>query len=340
MVSYAARLRNSDANGTLAFRLLCTKFQMKPRRNEVAVIGEFFIDEILNEFQVLPKLGEESFARKFRREAGGGAAITACGLAKLGVKVAVLGAVGKEDGRWVIKRLKSYGIDCSGLEFHSGEPTGLTVSVSTREDRAFFSYYGANQLLDRLLVKPETLKILKSARHVHFACAPDSELHAGLFLNLRRRRCRMSIDVQSDMSWLIRPESLNILRNCDVFFPNEHEAEWISGEGGTHKVLRALREKGLRGVGLKLGGKGAALLWRRREFLVDPFPVDTLDTTGAGDCFNAGFIYAWLKNEKPKRCLEIANICGALSTRALGEIVGFPSLQELRESEAQLGYKA
>jgi sugar/nucleoside kinase (ribokinase family) len=216
------------------------------------------------------------------------------------------------------------------------EPTGLTVSVSTREDRAFFSYYGANELLARILARPETLEILKGARHVHFACAPDSDADEALILELRRRRCRLSVDEQAHVSWLTRPESLKILRNCDVFFPNEREAEWISGEGGTPKVLRALRDKGLRGVGLKLGGKGAALLWRKKEFLADPIPVETVDTTGAGDCFNAGFIYAWLRGDKPQRCLEIANVCGALSTRMLGGIAAFPTLEELRQYELRL----
>jgi len=303
--------------------------------HSVVVVGEFFIDEILSEFQYLPKLGEESFARKFRREAGGGAAITACGLAKLGVNVAVLGTVGRTDGSWLIDRLKECGVSCSSLELDAAEPTGLTVSVSTREDRAFFTYYGANQRLPSLLARAETLQAMKKARHVHFACAPDSELTVGLFAALRRARCRISIDVQSHMSWLTRPDSLRILRSCDVFFPNEREAEWISGQAGIHKVLRALRDDGLRGVGLKLGGKGAALLWRRHEFLVDPFPVQTLDTTGAGDCFNAGFIYAWLRKEKPQRCLEIANICGALSTRELGGIAGFPSFEELHDCQSQ-----
>jgi len=89
-------------------------------------------------------------------------------------------------------------------------------------------------------------------------------------------------------------------------------------------------------VGLKLGGKGAALLWRRRQFLTDPVPVETVDTTGAGDSFNAGFIFAWLRGYSARRCLRIANICGALSTRALGGIAAFPSLPELAEYEARL----
>jgi len=108
------------------------------QKAKVAVIGEFFIDEIFSEFTAFPKFGEEAFAGKFRREVGGGAGITACGLAKLGVSVKVLGTVGKADGQWVIDRLKSYGVDCSGLGFCVQEPTGVTACVSTREDRAFF----------------------------------------------------------------------------------------------------------------------------------------------------------------------------------------------------------
>ena len=219
------------------------------------------------------KLGEESFARKLNREVGGGAAITACGLAKLGVSVAVLGVVGKEDGSWVADRLASRGVSFEGLEYDAGEPTGLTVSVSTREDRAFFSYYGANRLLEKLLRNPSTLRSARRARHVHFACAPDSELDADLLAKLRATRCRISVDVQSHMSWLTRQESLTLLQYCDIFFPNEREAEWISGEEGTPRILRSLREKGIRGVGLKLGGKGAAYCsGGEKELLTDPFP--------------------------------------------------------------------
>jgi sugar/nucleoside kinase (ribokinase family) len=298
-------------------------------RTDVVVVGELFTDEILSDFQALPKLGEESFARRYQREIGGGAAITACALARLGLKVTVIGAVGKNDGTWVVNRLHKFGVDTSSLEQHSEEPTGLTVSVSTREDRAFFSYYGANERLPGILRRPQTAEIMGRARHVHFACAPDAELDSALFATLRRSRCRISIDVQSHNSWLTRQENFALLRQCDIFFPNEQEGEWISGEAGASRILRSLKEKGMRGVGLKLGGKGAALLWRRREYLIDPFPADTIDTTGAGDCFNAGFIYGWLRGQSPQRCLQLANACGALSTRALGGISAFPSVQEL-----------
>ena len=305
------------------------------KTGNVVTIGEFFVDEVLSGFSTLPKLGEEAFARKFHREVGGGAAITACALARLGVHVSVIGVVGKEDGAWVIKRLNACGVDASAVELDPNEPTGLTVSASTREDRAFFSYYGANERLMQVLRKPATLALMSKSRLVHFACALDGQLDVELLQTLRRRRCRITLDVQSHMSWLTKPDSLNILRACDVFFPNQREAEWTSGVTGTNPILKTLRDKGVRGVGLKLGGKGAALLWRRREFLTDAFEVETVDTTGAGDCFNAGFIYAWLRGDSPARCLEIANICGALSTRDLGGISAFPHVHELEESEAR-----
>lgn len=309
---------------------------MNPEKAHVVVIGEFFIDEIFTEFNALPRLGEECFARKFRREVGGGAATTACALAKLGVKVSVLGAVGKADGKWVVDRLKSFGVNCSGLLQDSEEPTGITISASTREDRSFLTYYGANVQLEDILDRPGTRSLLETAFHVHFACAPEADSKWRLFASLRRRRCRVSIDVQSHLSWLTRPESLKILRSCDVFFPNEREGGWVAAALEPCDILQNLRSKGIRGVALKLGGKGAALLWRRRMFLADPLTVETQDTTGAGDSFNAGFIFAWIRDENPQRCLEIANICGALSTRAMGGIEAFPSLRELAECEAQL----
>jgi sugar/nucleoside kinase (ribokinase family) len=307
---------------------------MVTKKATVAIVGEFFVDEIFSEFGCLPKLGEESFARKFRRDVGGGAAITACGLARLGAKVSVVGVVGKADSGWVVERLTSCGIDCSGLEYDPSEPTGLTVSASTREDRAFLTYYGANVQLPALLQKPETVRRLSAARHVHFACAPDAEDDRLLFAALHRNRCRISIDVQSHVSWLTRPENLKVLQQCDVFFPNEREGGWIAAAVEPHDILRRLCDKGIPGVALKRGAKGAALLWKEKQFLADPLPVGTLDTTGAGDCFDAGFIFAWLRGDAPQQCLEVANICGALSTRALGGIEGFPSLRELTEFES------
>ena len=81
---------------------------------------------------------------------------------------------------------------------------------------------------------------------------------------------------------------------------------------------------------VKLGGKGAALTWDDADYFIDAHPVDTEDTTGAGDCFNAGFLFGMLQGEHVESCLNWGNICGALSTRELGGLRGFPSIAELQ----------
>lgn len=298
---------------------------------DVVVVGELFFDEILSGLQALPRLGEEAFARKYWREAGGGAAITACGLSRLGAKVAVLGVVGS-DGAWIRERLKEHGVDTSLILEHLVEPSGLTVSVSTREDRAFFSYYGANEGLGSMLRQEDWIQHMRSARIVHIATSPDPKLDRDLIPALRRARTLVSLDVQSHVSWLTSPANLKLLRAADIFFPNEVEAEWVSGETGVRRVLLGLRNKGLKKVAVKLGGKGAALTWNCKEFFVDPYPVETEDTTGAGDCFNAGFLFGMLQNKDAKTCLKWGNICGALSTRELGGLLGFPSLKQMEQA--------
>ncbi len=303
----------------------------KPKKFDVVVVGELFVDEILSGLQAMPGLGEEAFARKYAPEAGGGAAITACGLAKLGASVAVLGVIG-EDGNWLRDRLQENGVDTSHVKLHGEEPTGLTVSVSTREDRAFFSYSEANDALNPLVRSREWTEVMRSARMVHIATSPDRDLDRRLIPMLKRAGVLVSLDVQSHTSWLTSPTNLKILRAVDLFCPNESEAEWVAGETGVHPVLRGLRAKGLNRVVVKLGGKGAALTWDDAEYFIDAFDVATEDTTGAGDCFNAGFLYGLLRGEELESCLNWGNICGALSTRELGGLRGFPSRSELQKS--------
>jgi sugar/nucleoside kinase (ribokinase family) len=319
----------------LQLSLLVTLEEGAMRREktwDVVVVGDFFIDIIMSGFYTLPKLGEEGFAQTMRTEIGGGAAITSSGLARLGLKVAVLGVVGHEDGIWIVKRLMNAGVNASALEIHESEPSGHTVSVSTPEDRAFFTYYGANEQLTRLIKEKDARKLMASARHVHFACGPDPVLDAGLFRELKRHDCNVSIDVGWHEMWLTDPASYDLLRAADMFFPNEREAELMTGCSDPRDMLRTLGEKGIPRVALKLGANGAMLDWEGEIHTAPPYPVDPLDTTGAGDSFDAGFIYGWVCGEPPSDCLQIGAVCGALSTRGLGGIATFPTKNELQEA--------
>jgi sugar/nucleoside kinase (ribokinase family) len=288
---------------------------------EVLVAGEIYADLIMAGFDFFPRPGQEAFAREFRREIGGGAAITACGLASLGTRAGLFGICGADHRAWIAERLGAYGVDTSALAEDADEPTGFTVAVTAPDDRAFFTYLGANHGFAAAVQSAS----FDELRHVHLAWAPPGDIASALFDRIHRAGATVSLDAGWHEDWLDHPRALDALRAVDIFFPNETEAARITGEKDPERMLRRFREAGLRGVALKLGANGSQLLLRGTTYEAAPRAVVPIDTTGAGDCFDAGFLHAWLRGESPQRCLDAGNLCGALSTEAYGGITGFPS---------------
>jgi sugar/nucleoside kinase (ribokinase family) len=304
---------------------------MKPeKRWEVITVGDVFIDLVLSGFARWPQPGEEVEATSLQYEAGGGAGITACGLSKLGTGTAIVAAVGKADSAWLRARLVDYGVTVDDLRIHPSEPTAVTVSVSTPQDRAFFTYPGANRWLGAMLKEQSTRRLLQQARHVHLATTPAANTFAELIAELHHAGCTVSLDAGWQPDWLSDAEVRRALQSIDLFMPNEREAALMTRETEPEAMLQAFAKAGLRGVALKLGERGSMLYLEGCLYTCPPLPVQPLDTTGAGDCFDAGFIHAWLKGEPPLRCLQYGNICGALSTLRLGGLEGFPTAEELQ----------
>ncbi|MGH9639745.1 MAG: carbohydrate kinase family protein, partial [Bryobacteraceae bacterium] len=181
-----------------------------------------------------------------------------------------------------------------------------------------------------LLLKAAQEKRFLDVRHVHLACAPNFDTAGALFYALRANGCSLSLDVGWHEKWLKGAHAFEMLKNADIFFPNEIEARHLTGEEHPVKILRAFSSAGMNRVALKLGSRGAALLWDGKHFFVEARPVAALDTTGAGDCFNAGFLHAFLHGQDPDLCLRTANICAALSTEAFGGITAFPTAERLK----------
>ena len=296
---------------------------------DVITVGDVFVDIVMSGFAAMPKLGEEADCEQLQYEVGGGAAITACGLGKLGCKTAILAVVGQADSDRFRRRLEDCRVDASHLRLHESEPTATTVSVSTSNDRAFFTYRGANQRLAQLLAEPSFRQTMQQARHVHLANALAPELLLELTTELHDAGTTVSVDVGWHEAWLRDERTWQALKVVDVFFPNDREAALMTGQTEPQAMLQMFATAGLRTVALKLGAHGSALLHAGNFYFAAPHQVTPLDTTGAGDCFDAGFLFAWLNGKFPAECLRIANLCGALSTRSLGGIESFPDLEQL-----------
>jgi len=296
----------------------------------VLVAGEIFVDLLMLGLDSWPKPGKEIFAHEFKRELGGGSAITACALARLGCASEILAVVGRDSSAWIGERLRSCGVSTGSLTIEYAEPTGLTVIASRPVDRAFITYRGANGSFP-VLLRERVNSAAEFPKHVHISAPLSLSDGLDIISKIHSRGATVSLDVGWNESWFGDSRATAIARHVDIFFPNEVEARAITGEQEAADVLRAFAGNGIGCVALKLGAKGAALLWNRQTHFVGAHPVHCVDTTGAGDCFDAGFLQAWLAGADPIECLRQANICGALSTEAYGGINGSPDLERLHE---------
>lgn len=297
---------------------------------EVAVAGEIFVDLIFSGIDAWPEPGKEIFAKHFHREVGGGTAITACALSALGTSCSIFACVGRDTRDWITRRMGIFGVQTNTLYVDASEPTATTVAATQPHERAFLTYGGANDSFERCFLETVRAGSPIASRHVHLAYAPAIATAVELLVRLHEQRCTVSLDVGWREAWLDDRRALEVLKHVDVFFPNEAEAFRMSGAQEPTVILDWFATRGIDHAVLKLGAKGAAMLWDGRIQFAAGCPVAAVDTTGAGDCFNAGFLNAWLDGKDPQACLGAANLCGALSTEALGGLNALTSANWLR----------
>lgn len=296
---------------------------------DVAVAGEIFADHVFAGLAQWPQPGEEHFTDQYVREAGGGAAITACALGRLGRSVAIFAVMGEGDP-WLQERLRSFGVDLDGLRLVSMS-TAVSVSMSTRKDRSFLTWPGANRALPAYLCEVETQARLTRARHIHFAMPVRRELAVDLFPQLRAAGCTISIDIGHHAEWLRDPQNWLTCGEVDFFMPNEKEGQMMIESDRPEQILEGLAAKGIAGTVLKLGPAGAAAWRDGRIYRAAALALEAVDTTGAGDAFDAGFIDGLLDRAEPLQMLKRACLCGSLSTRQAGALAALPGREELNE---------
>ena len=239
--------------------------------------------------------------------------------------------LGSEWGEWVVERLNRNGVDTGALKHSPDEPTGFSVALSGPEDRAFLTYAGANREFPVAFGQAALEGRFAEGQHVHLAWCPPLDSAIALMESLGRSGCSISLDVGWHETWLRDPRALALVRHIDVFFPNETEALAMTGERDPENALARFRDAGARGVVLKLGAAGAALLLERPRLAYHAAPRERSRPTGAGDCFDAGFLHSWLRGAPAEMCLRAANVCGGLSTEAHGGLAGFPTATRLKE---------
>lgn len=310
------------------------------RDTDVYVIGDVNPDILVIGDDVVPEFGQvEKVVGTIRLTVGGSSAITACGLARLGLKVAHGGIVGDDMlGHAILEALRDRGVDISTVSVEPAIPTGATVHLGQGDRRAMLTATGT---IDRLRAEDVPRDILPHIRHIHAgSTAIQPRLRPGLpalFREARAAGVTSSFDTNwdPDRRWDgIEP----MLASTDIFLPNEREAALISGIDDPLAAAHALvaraeaagREPsaGPLTVVVKLGAAGALAVRDEAALRLPADRVQVVDSTGAGDAFDAGFIYGFLDGRSLGECLALAVACGTLSTRAIGGVDGQATLEE------------
>jgi sugar/nucleoside kinase (ribokinase family) len=313
------------------------------RKFDVLVVGELNVDLILNRIDSFPQVGKEKLADEMSLTLGSSAAIFASNLSALGARVTFLAKTGNDlFGRFCIDRLNAKGVDTSMIIQGDEWQTGATVVLNFGDDRAMVTHQGA---MGYLGVDDISKDVLGVARHLHFSSyflQPAFKGHLErLFSQAKEAGLTTSLDVQWDPAEEWDLDLKGVLPYVDIFLPNEVELLHLTRTRSVESALAAIGEYG-KFILIKQGRKGSTLYYNKKLFRGMPYINHALvDAIGAGDSFNAGYIFKFLQSVGPEECQRFANLIGAISTTAVGGTTAFSNYEEtINLAQRIFGYEA
>jgi sugar/nucleoside kinase (ribokinase family) len=292
---------------------------------DITIAGEVNLDLILYGLAESLPLDREILATNFEMTLGSSSAILAHNLSVLGTRVGFTTRFGEDAmGRIAMERLADSRADISRSIHSTGNSkTGVTIVLAHGRSRRMLTYPG---VMFDLTVDDLDFEYLASARHFHLSSLfllPG--LHArlpNLLRELKRRGLTLSLDTNDDPEDRWSGVLDEILPLIDILLPNDDEIRRIAKRDSVDEALSVLSPT-VPLIAVKCGRRGAIVQRGSRKSHIPGLTVDPVDTIGAGDSFNAGFLAAWLRGEDPDVCARAGNITGALSTQRPGGTEAF-----------------
>jgi sugar/nucleoside kinase (ribokinase family) len=269
-------------------------------------------------------LERELLASDFRITLGSSSAIVAHNLASLGSRVTFTTMVGPDDfGRIALDRLTTSGVDTSHTIHHPTLTTGVTLLLPHGRERHILTYPGT---IAELTTNHLDFDHLKQARHLHLSSLylQRGMQHglAPLFARLKQAGLTISLDTNDDPDDRWAAPLHELLPYIDVFLPSESEICRIARTSNLDQAIAALAPH-VSAIVVKRGPNGARIHQQGSSVDIPPITVTPVDTIGAGDSFDAGFLHAWLAGRSLITAARAGNITGALSTQAPGGTEAF-----------------
>ncbi|WP_188914119.1 carbohydrate kinase family protein [Salinarimonas ramus] len=284
------------------------------RTGAVLCVGRIYCDLVFTGIEGFPALGREVYARDMALVAGGGAYIAAVHAASLGRRTALVARLGTDRlSTGLEDELAASGIDLSFLDRAAQAGPQVTVAMVAQGERAFLTRRAGHVLpatLDAALAWDEAVH-LHIAEYATLAEIPD------LVARARAQGLSISLDPSWDDALIRTPGLVEACAGVDLFLPNLEEATAITGETSPDRALAALAAR-FPAVALKAGADGAFFAGGGVRLHRAAEPVPVIDTTGAGDAFNAGFVHAWLSGAPPQDALDRAIAAASVAIQGPG----------------------
>jgi sugar/nucleoside kinase (ribokinase family) len=293
---------------------------------DVLCAGIVVADHVSTPIDHVPAAGELVMADHLLLTIGGCAANAAVDLAKMQVRASVVGRCGKDIfGKVVAEMLKDASVDVSLLQFSTKADTSQTLIINVKgQDRRFVHTFGANaefSAKDIPLDQVKKCKVLYLGGYLIMPNVKQEEL-APVFAAARQAGVKTVLDVATPGpgDYLSRLDQL--LPHTDVFLPNNHEAELITGEKDPLRQAEKFCQLGAGTTVITMGGEGSLLVSGKLRLKAATYPIDFVDGSGGGDAFDAGYIYGLLNGMDTEDCLKVASALGASCVRAIGTTPG------------------
>jgi sugar/nucleoside kinase (ribokinase family) len=299
---------------------------------DVLCLGILVADVVAKPIEEMPGKGKLQLVDAMELHTGGCASNTGYALSKLEVSTGLMGKVGTDGfGDFFVNYMKDSGLDTRGIKRTSSVNTSATmVMVSADGERTFFHYLGANA---ELCYDDVNFDIVRETKILHIAGAflmPkfDGEATAKV---LRQAR-EWDIITSLDTAWDSRGNWMSVLEPClqhlDIFMPSIEEARMITRKETPSEIAEYLLSYGIGTVALKMGGEGSYIRTRDWDMSVPSYKVKTVDATGAGDAFAAGFLAGVSRGWDHGEAAKLANAMGACCVTAMGATTGVRNMKE------------
>jgi sugar/nucleoside kinase (ribokinase family) len=297
------------------------------------VVGDVNVDIIVSGMDELPTPGQERTCERITLIPGGSSTNCASSLAGLGAAVDLWGKVGDDAlGAFAVRELAQRGIGVNRLIQDPAISTGACVALSYPSDRALISYIGSVAAL-----RLEDIPLDQIGQYDHLHSGSIFIQHglraglAGLFRAAKEAGLSTSLDCGWDPADRWDANLTDLLPHIDYFVPNEVEALHLTGTRSAEEAAAALSQLG-KTIVVKRGENGALARIGGEVWQAPAFQIETVETTGAGDCFNAGLIYALIEQGRAlPEALRFANGCGAIGASTPGATSASPTAEEVEQ---------